>query len=123
MRSIVPKPEALALMISFVRGEKVLLDSDLAVLYGVKVRVLNQAVRRNRSRFPDDFLFRLTREETTALRRSRSQTVILKRGQNIKYLPHAFTEQGIAMLSSVLRSPRAVEVNIAIMRTSCSCGA
>ena len=117
MRSIVPKPEALALLISVVRGEKVLLDSDLAVLYGVEVRTLNQAVRRNRSRFPDDFLFQLTPEETAALRRSRSQTVILKRGHNIKYLPYAFTEQGIAMLSSVLRSPRAVEVNIAIMRT------
>jgi hypothetical protein len=72
---------------------------------------------RNIDRFPDDFMFQVTRSEAEAIRRSRSQFVTLKRGQNIKYLPYAFTEQGIAMLSSVLRSPRAVEVNIAIMRT------
>jgi len=112
-----PKPENLAALILFVRGEKVLLDTDLAALYGVQARALNQAVKRNRERFPDDFLFQLTREEADGLLRSRSQTVTLKRGQNIKYLPYAFTEQGVAMLSSVLRSPRAVEVNIAIMRT------
>lgn len=68
-------------------------------------------------RFPGDFLIQLTREEAEAVLRSRSQSVILKRGHNVKYLPYAFTEQGVAMLSSVLRSPRAVEVNIAIMRT------
>ena len=83
----------------------------------VPVKVLNQAVKRSIDRFPDDFMFQLTRDETDAILRSRSQIVTLKRGQNIKYLPYAFTEQGVAMLSSVLRSPRAVEVNIAIMRT------
>ena len=94
-----------------------LLSEHLAQLYGVSVGVLNQAVKRNIVRFPDDFMFQLTREESNAVQASRSQIVILKRGQNIKYLPYAFTEQGVAMLSSVLRSPRAVEVNIAIMRT------
>ena len=107
--------ERLALMVHLIRGEKVLLGSDLAALYGVETRVLNQAVQRNITRFPDDFMFQLSREEADRL--SRSQFVILKRGHNVKYLPYAFTEQGVAMLSSVLRSPRAVEVNIAIMRT------
>lgn len=114
---LIPRPENLATLVHAVRGEKVLLDADLAGLYGVTVGALNQAVKRNRSRFPDDFMFKLTRDEAEAVLRSRSQSVTLKRGQNIKYLPHAFTEQGIAMLSSVLRSARAVEVNIAIMRT------
>ena len=77
-------------------------------------KVLNQAVTRNLARFPEDFMFPLTWEESKAL--LRSQFVTLKRGQNIKYRPRAFTEQGVAMLSSVLRSPRAVQVNIAIMR-------
>ena len=105
-------------LIHLARGEKVLLDADLAVLYGVETRALNQAVKRNPSRFPADFMFQLTIEEADSLLRSRSQSVTLKeRGKNIKYLPYAFTEQGVAMLSSVLRSPRAVEVNIAIMRT------
>lgn len=117
MRSIVPKPEYLAALIFFLRGEKVLLSEHLAELYGVTVGALNQAVKRNLVRFPEDFMFQLTREETREILASRSQSVILKRGQNIKYLPYAFTEQGVAMLSSVLRSPRAVEVNIAIMRT------
>lgn len=117
MRAIALKPENLVSLIYFVRGEKVLLSEQLAELYGVTVRALNQAVKRNIERFPDDFMFRLTREESNAILASRSQTVIMKRGQNIKYLPYAFTEQGVAMLSSVLRSPRAVEVNIAIMRT------
>ena len=76
-----------------------------------------QAVKRNIDRFPDDFMFQLTLDEAEAILRSRSRIVTLKRGENIKYLPYAFTEQGVAMLSSVLRSPRAVEVNIAIMRT------
>jgi len=104
-------------LIHLARGEKVLLDADLAKLYGVETRALNQAVRRNLSRFPPDFMFRLAREEADILFRSRSQSVILnKRGKNIKYLPCAFTEQGVAMLSSVLRSERAVQVNVAIMR-------
>jgi hypothetical protein len=111
------RPENVAPLILLLRGDKVLLGEHLAELYSVPVKVLNQAVQRNVDRFPEDFMFRLTRDEAEAILRSRSQFVTLKRGQNIKYLPYAFTEQGIAMLSSVLRSPRAVEVNIAIMRT------
>jgi phage regulator Rha-like protein len=95
------------------RGEKILLDHDLAELYGVKTKVLKQAIRRNIKRFPDDFMFELTKEENQSLR---SQNVTLKRGQHSKYLPFAFTEQGVAMLSSVLNSKRAIDVNIAIMR-------
>ena len=98
------------------RRSRRLFFKGLAALYGVDARALNQAVARNRDRFPDDFMFQLTAGEVQSLR---SQIVTLKtgRGQHRKYLPYAFTEQGIAMLSSVLRSPRAVEVNIAIMRT------
>ena len=111
------KTENVAGLLHWIRGEKVLLSQDLAALYGVTAAALNQAVKRNASRFPEDFMFQLTRPEAETIWRSRSQSVTLKRGQNIKYLPYAFTEQGVAMLSSVLRSPRAVEVNIAIMRT------
>jgi hypothetical protein len=100
-------------LIYLIRGQKVMLDADLAELYGVETRVLKQAVRRNRNRFPSDFMFELTNEENRSLR---SQNVILKRGRYSKYLPFAFTEQGVAMLSSVLNSERAIEVNIAIMR-------
>jgi len=115
--SVVPKPENLASLVLLLRGDKVLLDTDLASLYGVETKALNQAVARNRDRFPEDFMFRLSPEEAEAVRRLRSQSVTLKRGQHSKYLPHAFTEQGVAMLSSVLHSPRAAQVNIAIMRT------
>jgi len=101
--------------ILFIRGHKVMLDVDLSELYGVETKVLNQAVRRNMERFPEGFMFQLTWEEMREL--SRSQFVTLKRGKNIKYLSYAFTEQGVAMLSSVLRSKRAVQVNIAIMKT------
>jgi ORF6N domain len=99
-----------------IRGRNVLLDADLAGLYGVKAKALNQAVKRNIARFPGDFMFQLTTEEVRSLR---SQIVTLKngRGRHAKYHPRAFTEQGVAMLSSVLRSPRAVRVNIEIMRT------
>ena len=100
--------------ILLIRGQKVMLDSDLAELYEVTTRALNQAVKRNIGRFPADFMFQLNYQE---VRISRSQIVTLKRGQNIKYLPHAFTEQGVAMLSSVLRSERAIQVNVEIMRT------
>jgi hypothetical protein len=102
--------------ILLIRGHKVMLDINLAELYRVKTGVLLQSVKRNLSRFPDDFMFRLTAEENAALR---SQIVILKRGrgQHRKYLPYAFTEQGVAMLSSVLRSKRAIQVNVEIMRT------
>ena len=103
--------------IFLIRGQKVLLDSDLASLYDVSTGALNQAVKRNRERFPEDFMFQLSSGESEELESLRSQTVILKRGHHRKYAPYAFTEQGIAMLSSVLRSPRAIEVNIAIMRT------
>ncbi|MBI3193174.1 MAG: ORF6N domain-containing protein [Ignavibacteriae bacterium] len=109
--------------IFLIRNQKVMLDRDLAELYGVETKVLKQAVRRNINRFPSDFMFQLSKEETEAWfeealgTRSRSQFVTLKRGENIKYQPFAFTEHGILMLSSVLRSERAVAVNIAIMRT------
>ncbi len=115
-KEIIPAA-SIAEAIHIFRGQKVMLDFDLAALYGVATRVLNQAVQRNRDRFPADFMFQLTRAEVEQLMdRSRSQFVTLKRGQNIKYRPYVFTEQGVAMLSSVLRSERAVKVNIAIMR-------
>jgi ORF6N domain len=101
--------------IIIVRDHNVLLDSELAALYGVATKVLVQAVKRNMARFPDDFMLQLTSEEWERLR---SQSVTLKagRGQHRKYLPYAFTEQGVAMLASVLKSPRAIAVNIQIMR-------
>lgn len=131
-------PEQLAPLIIRLRRENVILDSDIAELYGVETKVLNQAVKRNIERFPSDFMFQISDDELENLRsqsaisNSRSQIATLKpdhslrsqivtlnskRGQHRKYLPYAFTEQGVAMLSSVLRSARAVEVNIAIMRT------
>ena len=96
-------------LIKVIRGQQVMLDKDLAMLYGVEAKVLNQAVKRNVERFPDDFRFQLTKEECL-----RSQIVTLneKQGQHLKYMPYAFTEQGVAMLSSVLRSQTAIEVNI-----------
>ena len=100
--------------IYFIRDARVMIDRDLAELYGVPTKVLNQAVKRNIQRFPDDFMFQLTWDEVDF---SRSQIVTLKRGRNIKYLPYVFTEHGVAMLSSVLKSERAIQVNIAIMRT------
>jgi hypothetical protein len=102
--------------ILLIRGEKVILDSSLAELYGVETKVLNQAVKRNSRRFPEDFMFQLTAEEAANLFRLRSQIVTLKQGEHRKYLPYVFTEQGVAMLSSVLHSDRAVRVNIEIMR-------
>jgi len=105
--------EIVATKILLVRGRKVILDRDLAEMYGVTTKVLNQAVKRNTRRFPMDFMFQISWEEAEA---SRSQFVTLKQGRNVKYLPYAFTEQGVAMLSSVLNSERAIEVNIAIMR-------
>jgi hypothetical protein len=88
-----------------VRGQRVMLDADLARLYGVTTKRLNEQVKRNRERFPDDFLFQLTQEEALELWCSRSQIATLKRGQNIKYLPYAFTEHGAIMGASVLNSP------------------
>ena len=96
-------------LIKVIRGQQVMLDKDLAMLYGVEAKVQNQAVKRNVERFPNDFRFQLTKEECL-----RSQIVTLneKQGQHLKYMPYAFTEQGVAMLSSVLRSKTAIEVNI-----------
>ena len=94
-KALVPV-EVIVRKILFLRGEKVLLDRDLAELYGVETRVLKQAVRRNIKRFPEDFMFELTEDENRALR---SQNVTLKRGQHSKYLPFAFTEQGVAMFT------------------------
>ena len=99
--------------ILLIRGQNVMLDQNLAQLYEVTTKRLNQQVHRNLARFPEDFMFQLTAEEAEA---SRLQFATLKRGHNIKYLPYAFTEQGVAMLSSVLHSERAIEVNIAIVR-------
>ena len=96
-----------------IRGHKVMLDADLAVLYGVETKALNQAVRRNMERFPDDFMFQLTSDEMENLR---SQTVTASSWGGRRTRPYAFTEQGVAMLSSVLKSPRAIQVNIEIMR-------
>ena len=112
--SIVPL-ERVERVIYLIRGQKVMLDRDLANLYKVETRVLNQAVKRNETRFPSDFMFELTREEIMRI----SQFVISSGSPDIKYSKRvlAFTEQGIAMLSGVLKSPLAIEVNIAIMRT------
>ncbi len=100
--------------ILLIRSQKVMLDSDLAKLYGIATKKLNQTVRRHIKRFPRDFMLQLTWEGVEKL--SRSQFVTLKHGQNIKYRPYVFTEQGVAMLSCVLNSERAIQVNIAIMR-------
>ena len=103
-------------LILTVRGQKVLLDSDLAAIYGVPTKALNQAVKRNTGRFPEDFLFQLSGEEARAIVLSRSQTVTLKRGQNIKYLPYAFTEHGALMAANVLNSPEAVKMSVHVVR-------
>ncbi len=99
--------------ILLIRGQKVMLDRDLARLYDVETKALNRAVQRNLDRFPADFMFQLAEEEYDSLR---FQFGTLKRGQHSKYLPFVFTQEGVAMLSGVLRSPRAVQVNVAIMR-------
>jgi hypothetical protein len=108
-------PEGIAKLILSVRGHKVMLDADLAQLYGVATSNLNKAVKRNINRFPGDFVFQLTVEEASALRFQTGMSKVGGRGGR-RYLPYVFTEQGVAMLSSVLRSRRAVEVNIEIMR-------
>ena len=112
MKDLVPV-EMITSKIYLIRGQKVMLDRDLAELYGVETRVLKQAVKRNIARFPVDFMFELSRAEFDNLR---SQIVISSWGGGIRYRPMAFTEQGVAMLSSVLNSERAVQVNIQIMR-------
>ena len=96
-----------------VRGMQVMIDKDLAVLYGVETKQLNRAVKRNIERFPKDFMFQLTKEECI---RCQIGTLYTKQGQHLKYLPYAFTEYGIAMLSGILRSETAITANIRIMR-------
>jgi len=98
------------------REKKIILDKDLAFLYKVAAKRLNEQVKRNIKRFPLDFMFQLSAGEAKQLLNSRSQIATLKQGQNIKYLPFAFTEQGVAMLSSILNSEKAIQVNIMIMR-------
>jgi hypothetical protein len=121
-----PGSAYLASRIRFVRGERVMLGADLAALYGVPTKALIQAAKRNRDRFPPDFAFQLTEQEVSALR---SQSVTLDGkvprptgpGRHAKYPPYAFTEQGVAMLSSVLRSKQAVRVNVESCVPSCAC--
>jgi hypothetical protein len=117
MPSVAPSPANLASLIHWIRGEKVLLDADLALLYGVEARVLNQSVARNRERFPSDFMFQLSAGEYERIRNSSQSVMSPRKHRGRSYRPYAFTEQGVAMLSAVLRSPDAVQVNIAIMRT------
>jgi phage regulator Rha-like protein len=124
--AITPPDTAITEKIHLIRGQKVMLDRDLAELYGVEVKRLKEQVRRNSERFPEDFMFELTLEEAEASRSqivtmndrepSRSQNATLKRGHNIKYLPFAFTEHGILMLANVLRSEQAIAVSILIIR-------
>ena len=100
-------------LIKIIRGQQVMLDRDLATLYGVETKRLNEQVKRNIKRFPEDFMFQLTKDECL---RSQIATLNEGRGQHLKYMPYVFTENGVAMLSSVLRSDTAIEVNIRIMR-------
>lgn len=103
-------------LILTLRGQKVILAADLAGIYGVPTRRLNEQVKRNTDRFPEDFYFRLNTEEAEAAQRSRSQFATLKRGQNIKYLPHAFTEHGAIMAATILNSPEAVAMSVFVVR-------
>ena len=100
-------------LIKIIRGQQVMLDRDLATLYGVETKRLNEQVKRNIKRFPEDFMFQLTKDECL---RSQIATLNEGRGQHLKYMPYVFTENRVAMLSSVLRSDTAIEVNIRIMR-------
>ena len=106
-------PYAVDDVILTIRGHKVILDRDLAMLYGVEVKRLNEQVKRNRDRFPDDFAFQLTLQEVTNLK---SQFATLKRGHNIKYRPYAFTEHGAIMAATVLNSSKAVEMSVFVVR-------
>jgi phage regulator Rha-like protein len=113
--------EVIATKILIIRGKRVMLDRDLAKLYGVKVKRLNEQVKRNIKRFPGDFMFQLSWEEAESLRSqfatlNKSSARASRRGKHVKYLPYVFTEHGVAMLSSVLNSERAIQVNILIMR-------
>jgi hypothetical protein len=108
--------EAIESRIFVLRGHRVMLDRDLAELYGVQTKALNQAVKRNSDRFPEDFMFKLTMEEAALSLASRSQIVTLNRGQNVKYAPHVFTEQRAVMLANVLKSPVAIRASIQVVR-------
>ena len=103
-------------VIRTIRGCQVILDADLAALYGVEVKRLNEQVKRNARRFPEDFMFTLTLEEAEADKRLRSQIATVKRGQNIKHLPHAFTEHGAIMAATVLNAPKAEDMSVFIVR-------
>ena len=103
-------------VIRTIRGKKVILDADLARIYGVPTKRLNEQVRRNASRFPPDFLFQLTKEEAETELHSRSQIATLKQGTNVKYLPYAFTENGAIMAANVLNSPEAVRMSVFVVR-------
>jgi hypothetical protein len=125
MKELIPV-DKIESKIYYLRGQKIMIDRDLAQLYGVTTGRLNEQVKRNKERFPKDFMFQLTKIEAEILISQniissslRSQIATLKkgRGQHLKYLPYVFTEQGVAMLSSVLKSKRAIDINIAIMRT------
>lgn len=119
IESVTISADHVASKIFLIRGKKVMFDRDLAELYGVQTKVLNQAVKRNIDRFPDDFMFVLSKDEVDMWqdRVLRSQSVTLKRGKHLKYRPYVFTEQGVSMLSSVLKSKKAIWVNIQIIRT------
>lgn len=103
-------------LIRTIRGQKVILADDLARLYGVPTKRLNEQVKRNLERFPDDFMFQLSPEEARTVLRSRSQIATLKRGRNLKYLPYAFTENGAVMSANILNSPQAVRMSVFVVR-------
>ncbi len=120
-RDLSPASRATALrkienQIVVVRGHRVMLDSDLAKIYGVATKRLNEQVRRNRSRFPRDFMFQLRLNEAKEILGSRSQIATLNQGQNVKHAPHVFTEHGAIMLASVLNSPTAVQASVCVVR-------
>ena len=110
-----PKKPIESLIVTL-RGQKVILDADLAELYDVPTKAFNQSVKRNADRFPEDFCFQLTAEEAGTVQRSRSQFVTLKRGQNFKYLPRAFTEHGAIMAATILNSPASVAMSVYVVR-------
>jgi hypothetical protein len=115
MKTIMSK-EMIQQTILLIRGQKVILDSDLAKIYGVQTKRLNEQVRRNKERFPGDFMFQLNKEEALELSKSRSQNAALKHGHNIKYLPYVFTEHGALMAANVLNSTRAVQMSVYVIR-------
>ncbi len=124
MSKVAVTTQAIERAIQVIRGHRVILDEDIAKLYGVSTKQLNQAMKRNAGRFPSDFMFQLTAAEVTAMRshivtaspRTMRSQIVTASKRNIRYLPRAFTEQGVAMLASVLHSPRAIAVNIEIVR-------